>query len=112
MAGSVLISPTTTWTVGVHGFYPIIERIRARFPCASVADEVFSTIDQGFDLISLNALSPEHYMEFYRTAKSLYHSFINEESNDIPPERRVGIGNCWSELLGLLENDLRFQKGE
>ena len=111
MAGSVLISPVTTWTVGVHGFYPIVDRIRTQFPCADVAEEIFSTIDQGFDLISLSDLSAEHYMEFYRIASRSYQTFINEESDGTSAEYRAGINKCWSELLSLLEKDPRFQHG-
>lgn len=111
MAGTALVSNGVTWHVGLHAFMPIVERIRAGYAeKQTLAPEtVFSSIEDGFDLISLKELSPQSFNEFYAISQTQLDRLSRDES--LTFRGREFLSLPWAQLQNLLRQDERYVAG-
>jgi hypothetical protein len=111
MAGTILFPSKPHWTVGSHGFFPVIDRIRAAVPDTwrHLVGPLFEPIDQGFQFIALDEdVTPEAFHAFYRVTVQEYRRCLGSEAEARMPEGYYsGIMECWTDLIGLLEADPR-----
>lgn len=111
MAGTILFPSEPHWTVGSHGFFPVIDRIRAAVPdpWSHLVEPLFGPIDQGFPFIALDDdVTPEAFRAFYQVAAREYRRCLGSEAEARMPEGGYrGIMECWAQLIGLLEADPR-----
>lgn len=111
MGATILFPQEPHWSVGSHGFWPIVDRIRASLtesdrllvePLFEPA-EVFQFIDLGEDV------SPEAFWCFARAAISEFERCSkSEEAAQLPHKYYPGIMDCWAELVRRLEADDRW----
>ncbi len=111
MAGTILFSSEPHWTVGSHGFFPVLDRIRAAVPetWRHLVEPLFEPIDQGFQFIALDEhATPESFLAFYKVTDQEYRRCLESEAEAKMPEGYYsGIMECWSDLVRLLEADPR-----
>ncbi len=111
MAGTILFESERHWTVGSHGFFPVVDRIRAATPEAlkHLIEPLFEPIDHGFQFIALDEdATPESFRAFYLvTLKEYRRCLASEAEARLPQGFYRTIMECWSVLIRLLESDPR-----
>jgi hypothetical protein len=111
MAGSILFPMEPHWTIGSHGFFPILDRIRAAVPETGkqLIEPLFEPLDQGFQFLALDGdVSQEAFNAFYQVAEREYRRCIASEPEARMPEGfYAGIMDCWADLIKRLEADPR-----
>ena len=109
MAGSIVISRKNVWTIGLHWFTPVIERLRAAYPSILGGENaaIFSPMEEGFDFINVENLSQENFMNFVHIVEQQLTQFSND--NSIDKNWQIVLGKSWKNLLDQLRQDPRYK---
>jgi hypothetical protein len=114
MAGMILFGEgesAPSWYIGVHGFYPIVGRIRLAVPddLKPLVEPLYEPIDQGFDFIAIDhEVGRETFNAFYQLAKQEYERSLKSETDALTLGMYFqGIMDGWADLIRLLEADER-----
>lgn len=107
MAGSIIISAENVWTVGSRWFGPVVERIRSRMPVELDSEDasIFSSMEEGFDFLGLEKLSPLKFKAFVRLVEEQRNAFSRDGSIEAVP--RHSLLEALDELITRLRRDPR-----
>ena len=108
MLGTIFISACNTWSIDKHNFGPMAHFIR-KYAVANgmeVSDELFASLDDGVEEISLDTLTTAQFNQFVRLSHSALGSMLQDQR--LAAADRIALEHVWSSLESKLEIDPRY----
>jgi hypothetical protein len=111
MAAAFIFPNRKVFSLGNHGFYPIVDRIRAAASAdeSRIIESIVRPTDEGFDFLTLDEeIAPQAFRAFYRIASREYARCAeSNEAAKVHPDYYDRIMAAWSELLRRMRTDSR-----
>ena len=112
MAAAFIFRNGEVFSLGNHGFYPIVDRVRASASPdeSGMIEPIVRPTDEGFDFLNLDEeIASQAFRAFYRIAYREYARCAeSKEAAKMHPDFYDGIMAAWSELLRRMRADPRY----
>jgi hypothetical protein len=108
MLGKIFISACDTWSIERRDFGPLAHFIR-KYAVANgteLSDDLFASLDDGVEEISLDTLTTAQFNEFVRLSHSALGSMLQDQR--LTAADRSALERVWSSLESRLEIDPRY----
>lgn len=111
MGGAFIFPNGEIFSLGSHGFYPIVDRVRAAASTdeSRMIEPIVRPTDEGFDFLALDEeIAPLAFHAFYGIASREYaRCTASNALAKMHPDFYDGIIAAWSELLRRMRADPR-----